>query len=118
MLKWHSELPRYSLARGFNYSLGNSKVETQAESGELLQRKRALARQDKMKVQFHLTRYQFEIFNRFYEEDLDSGTKSFLFPSPVDRRALVCRILGSPSFTPLGSVDFSLSMVFVIEREA
>lgn len=111
---WPTSLPQVVNKSGFNYKPGDTTIRSEMEVGPDKIRRRSTRPVDTMSLTMNVTQAQYTTLYTFWDVDLNGGVNQFVFNHPITGVAKYCRMVGPPSFTPLGGVNFIAQMTFEI----
>lgn len=116
---WPILLPQAPLLADFQEISTSTTSSVTTGNKSILVRRNTTRSQDRLKVSFHFTREQVDIFNEFYYDVLGGGAKIFYFKHP--RTLKIIMVSFDPTseqgfqLTPLGSMNhYKVDATFLI----
>lgn len=116
-IDWPSNIP-YDLDRqGYREALADNVVRSQVSAGPPKRRKRFTAAPRPLRGQIMMTRAELTLFETFFDETTDYGTRSFNFPRPgfTDSSTYCVAFRRPPSWTNPGGDNYLVSLEFEIQ---
>lgn len=111
---WPAQLQDFVNEQSFSLEIGSTTIRSETEIGPGKVRRRFTKSVDKMNVSINLTQALYDTFYTFYDVDLNGGANTFLFNHPISGEQKEMRIMGQPTFSPLGGGNFVVNMTWEI----
>lgn len=118
MPTWPTELPQSPDLQGYSERPKSQVLRTSMDAGPAKTRRRFSAATREIPVRFMLTRAQAELFEQWFETDLQAGSLPFDVPQPRTGAVVSVLIAGDPPYqlNPMGSgMWWSLSCTFEVQ---
>lgn len=109
--QWPLTLQEKFNAQGFSVQVGDTKIESENETGPPLVRSRNTLSIDEYSTSIDVNKTELATFQSFYKTTLANGTKRFEFTDPLTDTVEEFQFVGSYGITPIGSggIEFRIS---------